>query len=187
MKNKIRIIAGQWRGRKLQVPEKPGLRPTPDRVRETLFNWLAMHLPSSRCLDLFAGTGALGIEAASRGAKQVVLVEKERDIVQGLRQQVTTLAADNLEIICADAQKFLTGTSETFDIVFLDPPYSTGHDLLSPCCTLLDQRGWLSPCATIYVETERSLGEPDLPASWQIIRRQRAGQVAVFLASVISV
>lgn len=180
MKGKIRIIAGQWRGRKLQVPDKPGLRPTPNRVRETLFNWLAMHLPGSRCLDLFAGSGALGIEAASRGAKQVLLVEKERDIQQTLRQQLTTLAADNLEIISADALKFLKGTAESFDIVFLDPPF--GRDLLRPCCTLLEQRNWLSPQAYIYIETERSLGEPNLPDSWQVTRRQTAGQIAVFLA-----
>ncbi|RKZ90521.1 MAG: 16S rRNA (guanine(966)-N(2))-methyltransferase RsmD [Candidatus Parabeggiatoa sp. nov. 1] len=181
MKGKIRIIAGQWRGRKLQVPNKPGLRPTPDRVRETLFNWLAMQLPGSRCLDLFAGSGALGIEAASRGAKQVLLVEKEHDIVQGLKQQVATLAPDNIEIICADAMQFLQKTPSAFDIVFLDPPYE--RDLLSPCCTLLEQRGWLNPHALIYLEAERSLGIPSLPASWQVIRRQMAGQVAVFLAA----
>jgi len=184
LKGKIRIIAGQWRGRKLQVPDKPGLRPTPDRVRETLFNWLAMQLPSSRCLDLFAGSGALGVEAASRGAKQVLLIEKERDIVQSLKQQVATFAADNLEIICADAIQFLKkNTPSAFDIVFLDPPYEP--DLLSPCCTLLEQRGWLNPHTHknhIYLETKRSLGEPNLPNGWQIIRSQTAGQVAGFLA-----
>ncbi len=177
MKGKIRIIAGEWRGRKLQVPDKPGLRPTPDRVRETLFNWLNMHLPGSHCLDLFAGSGALGIEAASRGAKQVLLVEKERDIVQGLRQQLATFAPD-IKILCADALKFLKETPETFDIVFLDPPF--GHNLVPACCTLLGN--CLSPQSLIYIETERSLGEPDLPTSWQIIRQKMVGQVAVFLA-----
>ncbi|MEN8216319.1 MAG: 16S rRNA (guanine(966)-N(2))-methyltransferase RsmD [Pseudomonadota bacterium] len=178
MKGKIRIIGGQWRGRKLQVPEKPGLRPTPNRVRETLFNWLAMDLPGSRCLDLFTGTGALGIEAASRGAKQVILVEKERDVVQGLKQQVATFAPD-IEILCADALQFLKGTPETFDIIFLAPPY--GHDLLRPTCPLLEEGGWLSPHALIYLETERRFGEPSLPATWQVIRRQKVGQVAGFL------
>lgn len=181
MKGKIRIIAGQWRGRKLSVPNKPGLRPTPDRVRETLFNWLTLCLPGSRCLDLFAGSGALGIEAASRGAKQVLLVEKERDIVQNLKQQVATFAADNLAILCTDARRFLEGAPSTFDIVFLDPPF--GQDLLEPCCTLLEQRGWLSPHAHIYLEMERHLGKPCLPTSWQIIRHQAAGQVVVFLAT----
>ncbi len=184
MKGKVRIIGGQWRGRKLQVSDKQGLRPTSDRVRETLFNWLAMPLPGSRCLDLFAGSGALGIEAASRGAKQVFLVEKKRDIVQDLRQQVATLATDNLEIICADALTFLKGTASAFDIVFLDPPF--GQDLLNPCCTLLEQRGWLSPQALMYLEMERRLEMPNLPATWQVIRRQTAGQVTVFLVARMS-
>jgi 16S rRNA (guanine966-N2)-methyltransferase len=181
MNGKIRIIAGQWRGRKLQVPDKPGLRPTPNRVRETLFNWLAMRLPNSRCLDLFAGSGALGIEAASRGAKSVLLVEKQRDIVQSLRQQVAGFASDNLEIIGADAIQWLKTAATPFNIVFLDPPYDQ-PDLLSTSCTLLEQRGWLESRAYIYLETERRFGEPNLPASWQIIRQQIAGQVAGFLA-----
>jgi 16S rRNA (guanine966-N2)-methyltransferase len=180
MKGKVRIIAGQWRGRKLQVPDKPGLRPTPNRVRETLFNWISTQIPDSRCLDLFAGSGALGIEAASRGAKQVLLVEKEREVVQGLRQQMATFVPNKLEIIGADALKFLKGTPDIFDIIFLAPPF--GHDLLRPCCPLLEQGGWLSPHALIYLETEHRLGEPNLPASWQVIRRQTVGQVAGFLA-----
>jgi len=181
MNGKIRIIGGQWRGRKLIVPDKPGLRPTPNRVRETLFNWLTMHLPGSSCLDLFAGTGALGIEAASRGAEKVQLVEKERDIVQSLRQQVAKLAIDNLKVMDTNALTFLKGAASTFDIVFLDPPF--GSDLLTPCCTLLEQRGWLNPNAHIYLESERRFGKPSLPATWQIIRRQTAGQVVVFLVA----
>jgi len=182
MKGKIRIIGGQWRGRYLQVPDKQGLRPTPSRVRETLFNWLATYLPLSHCLDLFAGSGALGLEAASRGAKRVVLVEQERDIVQSLRQQVATFAPDNnLEIICADALKFLKGTPEPFDIVFLDPPF--GRELLSPCCSLLEQNGWLKSHSYIYLEAERHFKIADLPTtSWQIIRHKMASQVAFFLA-----
>ena len=180
MKGKVRIIAGQWRGRYLPVLKKPGLRPTPDRVRETLFNWLTMHLPASRCLDLFAGSGVLGIEAASRGAKHVLLIEKEYEVAQCLRQQITTLASDNIAVIHADAQQFLKRISEPFDIVFLDPPY--GHNLVSSCCTLLEQHGWLNAYALIYIGIERHLGEPSLPASWQIIRRQTAGKVAGFLA-----
>ncbi|RKZ37740.1 MAG: 16S rRNA (guanine(966)-N(2))-methyltransferase RsmD [Gammaproteobacteria bacterium] len=180
MNGKIRIIGGQWRGRMLLVQDKPGLRPTSNRVRETLFNWLTMQLPGSRCLDLFAGTGALGIEAASRGAKQIYLVEKERDMVQNLRQQVAKLATDNLNVINTDALSFLKGTASTFDIVFLDPPF--GSDLLTPCCTLLEQSGWLNPNAHIYLESERCFGKPSLPATWQIIRRKTAGQVEVFLA-----
>jgi 16S rRNA (guanine966-N2)-methyltransferase len=180
MKGKIRIIAGQWRGRKLQVPIKPQVRPTASRVRETLFNWLSMYIPGSRCLDLFAGSGALGIEAASRGAKQVVLVENHRQIVQGIKQQLAELKAEHLKVVCADVRQFLKKTPSTFDIVFLDPPF--GQDLLSPCCTLLEQRGWLTKTAHIYLETERDLGEPHLPPTWQIIRYQTAGQVSFFLA-----
>ncbi|EDN65612.1 conserved hypothetical protein [Beggiatoa sp. PS] len=180
MKGKIRIIAGQWRGRKLQVPTQLEVRPTTSRVRETLFNWLAMDIPGSRCLDLFAGSGALGIEAASRGAKQVVLVENQRQIVQGLKQQLAKLTAEHLKIICADVRQFLKKTPSTFDIVFLDPPF--GQDLLSPCCTLLEQNGWLNSTAHIYLETKRNLGEPQLPPTWQIIRHQTAGQVSFFLA-----
>ena len=154
MNGKVRIIGGEWRGRKLRVLDKPGLRPTQDRMRETLFNWLAMHLPGSRCLDLFAGSGALGIEAASRGA-------------------------NNLEVIHADVIRFLKNSSSAFDIVFLDPPFR--HDLVSPCCTLLEQCGWIAPQTYIYLEEEVRLGQPTLPTTWQVIRRQTAGQVAGFL------
>lgn len=179
MSGKIRIIAGQWRGRKLKVPDKQGLRPTPNRVRETLFNWLAMYLPGSRCLDLFTGSGALGIEAASRGAQEVLLVEKNYDIVQNLRQQLLNFkSANKLDILHADGLQFLKGSPKAFDIVFLDPPF--GQDLLNPACRLLEEGGWLSPQAFIYLETEVS-GELSLPSSWQIIRRKQAGQVSVFL------
>lgn len=176
MKGKVRIIAGQWRGRKLTVPAKPGLRPTPDRVRETLFNWLSQYLPGSYCLDLFAGSGALGLEAASRGAQYVLLVEQDRDIVQNLQQQLVTLAANQVKIICANALQLLRRSPPvTFNILFLDPPF--GQHLLVPSCTLLEQLGWLQATAFIYLEAEQHLGTPALPAGWQIIRQQTAGQV----------
>jgi 16S rRNA (guanine966-N2)-methyltransferase len=179
MNGKVRIISGQWRGRKLRVLDKPGLRPTQDRMRETLFNWLAMYLPGSRCLDLFAGSGALGIEAASRGAKQVILVEKDRDVVGNLNQHIATLGADNLVVNQADVVSYLKNRGAVFDIVFLDPPFK--HGLVSPCCTLLEEGGWIAPRTYIYLEEEVRLGEPTLPDTWQVIRRQRAGQVAGFL------
>jgi 16S rRNA (guanine966-N2)-methyltransferase len=182
MKGKIRIIGGIWRGRKLEVPDKSGLRPTPDRVRETLFNWLAMHLPESRCLDLFAGSGALGIEAISRGAKQAILVEKEYDIVQSLKEQVTVLATNKVEIICANALAFLKKTASAFDIVFLDPPFDDS-DLLIQSCILLEQQGWLNPHALMYLEMKRGLALPNLPDNWQIIRQQTAGKIAFFLVA----
>jgi len=176
----IRIIGGQWRGRKLQVPNKQGLRPTPNRVRETLFNWLATHLPGSSCLDLFAGSGALGIEAASRGAKRVVLVEQERTIANSLKLQTKVFASNNnLEIICADALKFLKiAPSMPFDIVFLDPPFA--RDFIQPCCDLLEQHNWLKPHAHIYMEIEHQ--HKAIPNThWQTIRQQNAGQVTFFL------
>lgn len=179
---KVRIIAGTWRGRKLCVPDKPGLRPTSDRTRETLFNWLSLYLPGSRCLDLFAGSGALGMEAASRGAREVVLVEQQQDVVRGLVEQVTRFAADNVRVVHEDALRFLGRAASTFDIVFLDPPFGRSNLLVS-CCRLLEQRGWLSAQACVYVETESRLGEPCLPVSWRVVRRQRAGQVAYFLAA----
>lgn len=179
MTGKIRIIGGQWRGRKLQVPNQLGLRPTPARLRETLFNWLAMDLPGRCCLDLFAGSGALGIEAASRGAQKVWLIEKESHIVTGLKQQITSLKTNNLEIVCADALNFLEKTPFHFDVAFLDPPFDS--PLLKTCCHLLEQKGWLSQDALIYLETDRHLGMPVLPPNWQMIRGQNAGQVSGFL------
>ncbi len=182
MKGTVRIIAGQWRGRKLRVLNKPGLRPTPDRVRETLFNWLALPLSRSYCLDLFAGSGALGLEAASRGAQQVLLVEKDRDVVHNLQHQLTQLTADNVKIIRADVVKFLDRTpSDAFNIIFLDPPFNS--HLLTKTCTLLAQHGWLHPEAFVYLKTERRLGIPVLPNGWQIIRQQIVGQVISLLVS----
>ncbi|MDD2815696.1 MAG: 16S rRNA (guanine(966)-N(2))-methyltransferase RsmD [Thiotrichaceae bacterium] len=180
MRGKVRIIGGEWRGRKLAVPEKQGLRPTPDRVRETLFNWLNWQVPASRCLDLFAGTGALGVEAASRGAKQVILVEKDRSIAEGLRQQLAPFASEKVQVIQADALQWLsTPPAEGFDIVFLDPPFQ--QNLLAPCCELLESKGWLAPNAFIYLEAEAELQALILPKNWTVIKQQRAGQVAAYL------
>ena len=181
MTGHIRIIAGEWRGRKLQVPDKQGLRPTPSRVREMLFNWLSGSISGSRCLDLFAGSGALGIEAASRGAKQVTLVEKDYQITQGLTQQIHIFDPNikHINVIAANALTFLKTPTTPFDIVFLDPPF--GADLLQPCYTLLENGGWLSDQAYIYIEVERRLKELQLPETWQIIRHKEIGQVAVFL------
>jgi 16S rRNA (guanine966-N2)-methyltransferase len=180
MRGKVRIIGGEWRGRKLAVPEKQGLRPTPDRVRETLFNWLNWQVPASRCLDLFAGTGALGVEAASRGAKQVILVEKDRSIAEGLRQQLAPFASAKVKVIQSDALQYLKNPpAEPFNIVFLDPPFQ--QNLLAPCCELLESAGWLVPNAFIYLEAEAELQALILPKNWTVIKQQRAGQVASYL------
>ena len=180
MRGKVRIIGGEWRGRKLAVPEKQGLRPSPDRVRETLFNWLNWQVPASRCLDLFAGTGALGVEAASRGAKQVILVEKDREIAEGLRQQLAPFASAKVQVIQADALQYLKKSPiEPFNIVFLDPPFQ--QNLLAPCCELLETMDWLAPNALIYLEAETELQALILPVNWKLIKQQRAGQVASYL------
>jgi 16S rRNA (guanine966-N2)-methyltransferase len=175
----LRIIGGTWRSRRLVFPASEGLRPTPDRVRETVFNWLTPHLPGAACLDLFAGSGAFGFEALSRGAARVVLVEKRLEVVEALRHNRGQLKADQADIVHADALQYLRGPAAAFDIVFIDPPYDSG--LLGPCLELLDTRGWLKPDASIYLEAPRAV-EPSLPGSWQLLRSKTAGQVGYHLA-----
>ena len=176
---KLRIIGGTWRSRHLSFPERAGLRPTPDRVRETLFNWLQPWLPGAECLDLFAGSGALGIESLSRGARSVVLVESDAVTAQALRANLDLLAAHAAELVCADARAFLQGTAHPFDIVFLDPPYQGG--LLAECCTRLAAGGWVRPHGLIYLETAGDQPLP-LPATWTLLHGKRAGQVGYYLA-----
>jgi 16S rRNA (guanine966-N2)-methyltransferase len=170
-----RIIGGSWRGRKLAFAPLPGLRPTPDRVRETLFNWLAPVIQGAHCLDLFAGSGALGFEAASRGAARCLLIERDTRAVRILREQVDRLDARLVQVVEADALHWLSGASQPFDIVFLDPPFRAG--LLPDCIRLLENGGWLAPLAWIYLEAER--GMPlELPERWELYRDRHAGQVS---------
>jgi len=178
--NQLRIIAGQWRGRRLEFPDLPGLRPTPDRVRETLFNWLAPVLPGARCLDLFAGSGALGIEALSRDAAEVVLVERQPQAVRALRENLARLNAANARVEMADALAWLRQPATPFEIVLLDPPF--GQGLLKPVCALLEQHGWLADAAWIYLEAETELERWPLPTHWTIHREKIAGAVAYRLA-----
>ncbi|MCK5876714.1 MAG: 16S rRNA (guanine(966)-N(2))-methyltransferase RsmD [Candidatus Marithrix sp.] len=169
---KIRIIAGQWRSRKLSVLDKPDLRPTPNRLRETLFNWLTPYLPGSKCLDLFAGSGALGIEAASRGVERVLLVDNDLNTVKNLHQNIIALNSKNIEIKQINAIELLQKKPiETFDIIFLDPPFT--QNLLTPCCNLLEP--WLNKSAHIYLENNENI--ENLPNNWQVIRQQKVGQV----------
>ena len=150
----MRIIAGQWRGRKLSFPDAQGLRPTPNRVRETLFNWLAPLVPGSRCLDLFAGSGALGFEAASRGAAHVVMVDHNPDIVRMLRRNQQLLCADAIAIVQQEAEIYLAGRrSEQFDLVFLDPPFRDSS-LLENSMRRLAGSGRLKADARIYLEMQ---------------------------------
>ncbi len=171
---KLRIIGGRWRGRKF--PCLPGdlTRPTGDRVRETLFNWLAPSVGGSRCLDLFAGTGALGLEALSRGASAVTFVERDRRTAQQLATTLNDLGCGEGNVVRCDALEFLDGPPTPFDIVFLDPPFD-GIDL-AYLCTLLDSN-WLARGAHLYIETHRAADTLKLPASWTTVNEKTAGQV----------
>ena len=170
--HEVRIIGGQWRRSRIPVADAPGLRPTPDRVRETLFNWLGQDLAGWRCLDAFAGSGALGFEAASRGAARVLLVERDRRLAEGLRQVKSRLKAGAVEVLCASAQDVMRGlTLDSLDLVFLDPPYGQGLLLpaLGAAARVVTPGGW------VYVEDDQPLA--DCPAPWVIHRQGRAGMV----------
>lgn len=180
--NQIRIIAGQWRGRKLSFPDSEGLRPTGDRIRETLFNWLQPSLPGANCLDAFAGAGALGFEALSREAAQVTLLEKSPGVFTQLQSNLKLLNAAQGKALNVDTLSWLTqNTPETpFDIVFLDPPFQ--DQLLEQTAQLLEQCGWLAPSALIYLEHPRK-HPPVLPNHWQQERSKQAGDVCYQLFS----
>lgn len=176
---KIRIIGGMWRGRKLPVLDSEGLRPSGDRLRETLFNWLMPVISGARCLDLFAGTGALGLEAASRGASQVTLVEKKPQVAQHLRQQVQTLHADNVKVKTTHALQFLTQKPATpFNLVFLDPPFA--DDLLPATLLALNTPDFLSPQARIYIEQARTTSV-NYPENWMLLKHKTTKNVAAYL------
>jgi 16S rRNA (guanine966-N2)-methyltransferase len=178
--NQLRIIGGAWRGRRLHFPPLGALRPSPDRVRETLFNWLQGVIPGARCLDLFAGSGALGFEAVSRGAARALLVDADDRVVAMLRANAGVLMAEHLEVVQADAEGFLQGPSQPFDVVFLDPPYRSG--LLGRSAELLERNGWLASPAHIYLEAPAVSGLPPIPESWRLVRSRQAGQVGYHLA-----
>ena len=191
--NSVRIVGGQWRSRRIRFPPGAGLRPTPDRVRETLFNWLQGAIGGACCLDLFAGSGALGLEALSRGAAEVVFVERDSAIVAGLAanlallERPATLATARAggstprgRVLEADAFEFLAGPARPFDLVFLDPPYAQGR--LPELCRLLEAGGWLAPRAFVYIESAAREGQPALPPSWSAWRQLRAGGVSAGLA-----
>ncbi len=170
----MRIIGGAWRSRRIRFPDHEGLRPSADRVRETLFNWLGQDLHGQTCLDLFAGSGALGFEALSRGAASVVMVEKSRRVCASLRSNAELLGAKNLQLHCADALEFATAAAAQdaarFDIVFLDPPF--GSSLLAQALARIAPL--LKPSARVYVESAEAFAHG---GAWHVIRRGRAGQV----------
>jgi len=185
----LRIIGGTWRGRRLRFPPSPEIRPTPDRVRETLFNWLAPRVPGARCLDLFAGSGALGLEALSRGAAHVTFIEHDPAAAREIAARLAEWGAHAAHVEQADAGRFLDGKPGVpFDIVFLDPPF--GSKLLAPAAARLERGGWLSDGALIYVEraAERAAGMPagagsELPALWTPLKAKQAGEVGYHLYS----
>lgn len=171
---RIRIIGGQLRNSRLEVPDLPGLRPTGERVRETLFNWLAPVIAGARCLDLYAGTGALGIEALSRGAASVQFVERDARAAQALRDNLARLKAAGGQVAAVDALGFLQGAAQPYGLVFLDPPFAL--DVWAPVAQRLEQGGWLSAGAWVYVESPRG-AELLLPDSWALHREGAAGEV----------
>jgi 16S rRNA (guanine966-N2)-methyltransferase len=199
----LRIIGGAWRGRRFRFPPLPGIRPTPDRVRETLFNWLANRVSGARCLDLFAGSGALGLEALSRGALEVIFIERDGTAVRELRARLTEWSASGARVEHRDALQFLRGPPppQPFDIVFLDPPFAAqngpaqrglarselGQDglgsLLQSTLDRLDSRSWLSPGALLYIECPAHGGLPALPEGWQRVKAKQAGKVGYHLVT----
>ncbi len=167
---KIRIIGGQWRSRQIQFADDAQLRPTPDRVRETLFNWLGQDLTGMRCLDLFAGGGALGLEAASRGAEKVTMVEQNAKAVRNLRSSIEKLAASQVKLEHADARAFLAASPERYDIIFVDPPFASS--LLADVLPLLPEK--LEEGGQVYVESSDKLLPGD---TWSIWKQGRASHV----------
>ena len=173
-RNQVRVIAGKWRRRQLKFPSAADLRPTPDRVRETLFNWLGQTLDGKTCLDLFAGSGALGFEAASRAASCVVMVELDRAAYAALAVNAESLQADNVELHREEAFGFLASDQRQFDVVFLDPPY---RQVLLP--DLLEKlRTHLAARSRVYLEADRL---PEIPPGYEVVRQSQAGQVKYLL------
>ena len=170
MSGKIRIVGGLLRGRKISVQDAEGLRPTSDRMRETLFNWLGQDLTGKKCLDLFAGTGILGIEALSRGAKCVDFIEKNKNLAQPIRDHVNLFSLENARVYIQDAWDFLTTVSQSYDIIFCDPPFYQGKidELLTAIKTKT-----MNDTSIVYLETEKGIL---LPEGWQIMREKQTQQ-----------
>lgn len=181
-KNSIRIIGGELRSRRIEFIDHPGLRPTGDRVRETLFNWLQHPVVGAACLDLFAGSGALGLEAMSRGARCVDLVDADRRVVESIRANTDRLQVDGVRVIHAQAESWLqqkAGEGEGYDIVFLDPPF--GQGCLQNICAQLDAEGLLNEGALVYIESDKPVSEEWIPEGWELHKSKRAGQVYFYL------
>ena len=177
---RLRIVAGKWRSRLLDIADLPGLRPTSERIRETLFNWLAPSIEGARCLDLFAGTGALGFESLSRGATLVVFVDTSRRATNVIEKSTKILEAEGAVIHCGDATDFVRESAPaSFDIIFLDPPFA--DDRLEALCRLIDERGILAAGGKVYLEQDRAKPEARLPETWRILKNKTAGNVRYML------
>jgi len=184
-RNSVRIIGGGWRGRRVSFPDSPGLRPTPDRVRETLFNWLQQSIAGTRCLDLFAGSGALGLEALSRGAREVVFVEQAVAAARSLQGELQRLGGSaRARVMEVGAARFLRTPGEPFDVIFLDPPF--GRDALAEYVPLVEAGAWVKAGGLVYLENERTAGAPALPPNWELLKSKSAGEVGYHLARVIA-
>ncbi len=179
--NRIRIIAGRWRGTRLEVLDKPGLRPTPDRVRETLFNWLALDIPGARVLDCFSGAGGLGFEAASREASHVVMVDNDKQVYDRLRYNAERLQTDNIELHYGDILQYLAQAQTCFDVVFIDPPYAE-KELRSLVLQQLIERNLLCHGARVYLEWPLAEAMPLEHTGLQWVRQKTAGQVNYAIA-----
>ncbi len=173
--NRLRIIGGEWRSRLLPFPDVDGLRPTTDRVRETLFNWVQHTIPGARCLDLFSGSGALGFEALSRGAGNVVMVENNAKASFQLKENAKSLSADSAEVYHGDAIQFLHQDTAAFDVIFLDPPFGKGF--LQDCVNGIAQNNLVKNGGLVYIESEQDLDSLDLPNHWHPHREKKSGQV----------
>ena len=180
---RLRIVAGNWRSRLLDIADVEGLRPTSERIRETLFNWLAPRIAGARCLDLFAGTGALGLEALSRGAAETVFVEKSPRAVKTLRSNIEALGTAAAVVHSGDAFDFLRSEAAgRFDIVFLDPPFAA--DLLDDLCRLVDESTIVGGGTRVYIEEDRDRPKVSLPRGWRVIRTKSAGNVRYSLVEI---
>lgn len=171
----LRIIGGQWRGRKLSFPVVDGLRPTGDRIRETLFNWLAPEIEGAQCLDLFAGSGALGLEALSRGAASCTFVEYNTLAADSLRNHLHALDCSTAQVIQRSALDYLTADAPGFDVIFLDPPFAA--DLYRPTIELIEQRNLLKPGGKLYLEFDLKK-PPEQPSALTLLRDKKAGNTA---------
>jgi 16S rRNA (guanine966-N2)-methyltransferase len=180
---RLRIVAGKWRSRLLDIADAPGLRPTSERVRETVFNWLAPLIQGARCLDLFAGSGALGFEALSRGAASVVFVDNSGSAIKAIEKSARALEAAGADIHRGDAADYVRNARPaSFDIIFLDPPFA--DDRLDDLCALIEERGILAPGGRVYLEQDRGQAETPLPDRWRVLKDKTAGNVRYMLVEV---